>query len=121
MVFVVEEKPHETFKRDGDDLIVEVKVPLVDALSGPTPPATFTRTLTTLDGRNIKYDLPYPSTRLGGAPLKPGQTIKIPGEGMPISRKGAAKKKGDLLIKVNVTFPDRITPAQAEGVRKMFS
>lgn len=80
MVFVIEEKPHEIFKRDGDDLIVDVKVPLVDALSGPTPPATFTRTITTLDGRNLKYDLPYPSTRLGGAPLKPGQTIKISGE-----------------------------------------
>jgi DnaJ homolog subfamily B member 4 len=80
MVFVIEEKPHDLFKRDGDDLILEVKVPLVDALSGPTPPATFTRTLTTLDGRNLKYDLPYPSTRLGGAPLKPGQTIKISGE-----------------------------------------
>ncbi|ORY84730.1 hypothetical protein BCR35DRAFT_290298 [Leucosporidium creatinivorum] len=121
MVFVIEEKPHDSFKRDGDDLILEVKVPLVDALSGPTPPATFTRTLTTLDGRNLKYDLPYPSTRLGGAPLKPGQTIKIVGEGMPISRKGAAKKKGDLHVKVNVVFPDRVTPAQAEAIRKMFS
>ena len=40
---------------------------------------------------------------------------------MPISRKGAAKKKGDLLIKVNIVFPDRVTPAQAEAVKKMFS
>jgi DnaJ homolog subfamily B member 4 len=40
---------------------------------------------------------------------------------MPISRKGAAKKKGDLHIKVNVVFPDRVTPAQAEAARKMFA
>lgn len=40
---------------------------------------------------------------------------------MPISRKGAAKKKGDLLIKVNVTFPDRVTPQQAAEIKKLFS
>lgn len=80
MVFVIEEKPHDVYKRDGDDLIVEVKVPLVDALSGPTPPATFTRSLTTLDGRTIRYDLPYPSAKLGGKPLMPGQIIRVSGE-----------------------------------------
>lgn len=80
MVFVVEEKPHAVFKREGDDLVMVVKVPLVDALSGPTPPATFTRTAKTLDGRTVRYDLPYPSLKSGGAPLKPGQVIKVVGE-----------------------------------------
>lgn len=121
MVFVIEEKPHDVFKRDGDDLVVEVTVPLVDALSGPTPPATFTRTLTTLDGRTIRYDLPYPNTRNGGKPLQPGQVIKVAGEGMPISRKASTKKKGDLLIKVNVSFPNNLTASQAEGIRRLLS
>ncbi|KAK4692456.1 hypothetical protein P7C70_g9124, partial [Phenoliferia sp. Uapishka_3] len=120
MVFVVEEKPHELYKREGDDLVLTVKVPLVDALSGPTPPATFTRTVKTLDGRTIRYDLPYPSLKHGGPPLRPGQTIKVVGEGMPISKKSSLKKKGDLLVKVEVVFPDRITPSQAEGAKKIF-
>ncbi|KAL8278799.1 hypothetical protein RQP46_008868 [Phenoliferia psychrophenolica] len=121
IVFVIEEKPHELFKRDGDDLILTVKVPLVDALSGPTPPATFSRTVKTLDGRTLHYDLPYPSVKYGGPPLRPGQTIKIAGEGMPISKKASPKKKGDLLVKVEIEFPTRMTPAQAEGVRKVLS
>lgn len=140
IVFVIEEKPHETFTREGDDLVLTVKVPLVDALSGPTLPATFTRTVKTLDGRNIRYDLPYPSVKHGGPPLRPGQTIKIAGEvsfpapsggnatlivvflqGMPISKKSSLKKKGDLLVKVEIVFPDRISPAQAEGAKKLFS
>lgn len=80
MVFVLEEKPHDTFKREGDDLVLEIQVPLVDALSGPTAPATFTRTVKMLDGRILRYDIPYPSTAHGGAPLKPGQVIKVAGE-----------------------------------------
>lgn len=121
MVFVIQEKPHDLFKREGDDLVLPVKVPLVDALSGPTPPATFTRTVTTLDGRTIRYDLPYPSAKSGGAPLRPGQIIKVVGEGMPISKKGSLKKKGDLLVKVEIEMPARVTGAQAEGVRKIFA
>lgn len=41
-------------------------------------------------------------------------------QGMPISKKSSLKKKGDLLIKVEVVFPDRLTPSQAEGVKKIF-
>lgn len=80
MVFVLEEKPHDRFKREGDDLVLEIQVPLVDALSGPTLPATFTRTVKMLDGRSVRYDIPYPSTANGGSPLKPGQVIKVIGE-----------------------------------------
>ena len=122
IVFVVEEKPdpEALWKREGDDLVLTVKVPLVDALSGPSGTATFTRTLKTFDGRTIRYDLPYPSAKSGGSPLRPGQTIKIPGEGMPISKAGSLKKKGDLLVRVEIVFPDRITPAQASGVKNLF-
>mgnify|MGYP001573698862 CR=1 FL=1 len=80
IVFVIEERPHDTFTREGDDLVLVVKVPLRDALSGPTPPDTFTRTIKSLDGRPVRFDLPYPSTKNGGSPLKPGQVIKVEGE-----------------------------------------
>ena len=35
LVFVVEEKPHDRFVRDGNDLVTTVKIPLVDALTEP--------------------------------------------------------------------------------------
>ncbi|PRQ70218.1 hypothetical protein AAT19DRAFT_11450 [Rhodotorula toruloides] len=117
IVFVLEEKPHATFKREGDDLIYTFKVPLVDALSGPAGGGSPTKTLTHLDGRTINFNVPYP--RGGGAPLKPGQEIRIAGEGMPITRKNAPKPKGDLVVRIEVVFPDRISSAQAEGVRKV--
>lgn len=78
MVFVIEEKPHALFKREGDDLVYTLQVPLVDALSGPNGGGTPGRSLTHLDGRTINFNVPYP--RGGGAPLKPGQVIRVPNE-----------------------------------------
>lgn len=40
---------------------------------------------------------------------------------MPVSKKGALKKKGDLVVRVEIVFPDRLTAAQAEGVRTALS
>lgn len=117
IVFVLEEKPHATYKRDGDDLVYTYKVPLVDALSGPAGGGSPSKSLTHLDGRTLNFNIPYP--RGGGTPLKPGQEIRIPNEGMPITRKSATKPKGDLVVKLDIVFPDRITSAQAEGVRKV--
>lgn len=115
--FIIEEKPHETFKRDGDDLIYTFRVPLVDALTGSA--GGNRKSLKHLDGREVSFTVPYPSATSGGAPLKPGQTIKVVGEGMPISKKASAKKKGDLLIKIDVVMPDRLTTSQMEGVRRV--
>ncbi|GAA5933998.1 hypothetical protein JCM3775_002845 [Rhodotorula graminis] len=117
IVFVIEEKPHATFKREGDDLVYSLKVPLVDALSGPAGGGNATRTVTHLDGRTVSVNVPFP--RGGGPPLKPGQEIRVAGEGMPISRKTASKPKGDLVVRVEVVFPDRVSASQAEGIRKV--
>lgn len=117
MVFVIEEKPHTLFKREGDDLVYNLQVPLADALAGPDGGGTPSRSITHLDGRTISFNIPYP--RGGGTPLKPGQVIRVPNEGMPITRKNAPKPKGDLLVKLDIKFPERITASQAEGIRKV--
>lgn len=36
---------------------------------------------------------------------------------MPISKKGSLKKQGDLIVRIEIVFPDRLSAAQAEGVR----
>jgi len=78
MVFVIEEKPHTIFKREGDDLVYNFQVPLVDALTGPDGGGTPGRSISHLDGRTINFNIPYP--RGGGAPLKPGQVIRVANE-----------------------------------------
>lgn len=70
LIFVIDEKLHDVFKRDGNDLVINQKISLVDALAGKTI------NLTTFDGR----ELTIPITDV----VKPGHEQIIPNEGMPI-------------------------------------
>ncbi|KAJ7126808.1 hypothetical protein C8R44DRAFT_667575 [Mycena epipterygia] len=108
LVFVVEEKPHEVFERDGNDLVCNVQIPLLDALTGTGGK----KVVEALDGRKLQISVP-PGV------VKPGQQMTVAGEGMPIRKDGSVKKKGNLIVKWDVVFPDRITPAQKEGLRKV--
>lgn len=111
LVFVVEEKQHEVFTREGNDLLCRVPISLVEALTGSLS-GKIVKTVEMLDGRRLQVTAP-------NGVVKPGQKTTVPGEGMPIRKDGSVKKKGDLIAKWEVTFPDRLTPAQQEGVRKV--
>jgi DnaJ homolog subfamily B member 4 len=105
LVFVVEEKPHPQFTREDNDLVCKVKLPLVEALAG----GAAKKTVEALDGRKLQVAVP-PGI------VKPGQETRITGEGMPIRKAG---KKGDLIVRWDIVFPDRLTEAQKEGIRKV--
>ncbi|EMS65162.1 DnaJ homolog subfamily B member 13 [Triticum urartu] len=47
LVFIIDEKPHAVYTRDGNDLVATQKIPLAEALTG------YTVHLTTLDGRSL--------------------------------------------------------------------
>ncbi|KAJ7126810.1 DnaJ C terminal domain-containing protein [Mycena epipterygia] len=108
LVFVVEEKPHGVFERDGNDLVCTVKIPLLHALTGTGGK----KVLEVLDGWKLQISVP-PGV------VKPGQQMTVAREGMPIRKDGSVKKKDNLIVKWDVVFPDRITPAQKEGLRKV--
>lgn len=96
VVIVIEEKPHDTFKRKGDDLIAEVELDLLTALAG----GSFM--LRHLDERAIKVTI-HP-----GEVIKPGSLKVIPEQGMPSHRH---HEMGDLIVHINVKFPDSLDPA----------
>ncbi|KAJ3216494.1 hypothetical protein HK099_005844 [Clydaea vesicula] len=89
--FVIEEKPHKRFKRDGDKLKTSIEVSLTEALTG------FQRNIETLDGRNLLV-----KGGEGTSVVRPGQEIVVKNEGMPNSKSGT---KGDLIIECKVKFP----------------
>jgi len=103
IVFVLEEKQHAVFVRDGDNLVVTLDISLADALTGVSG------SIKTLDGRN----LPITSDTI----IQPGTTLRLPGEGMPISK--LPGQKGDLIVKFNVRFPRSLTPAQKQQLRSV--
>lgn len=51
--------------------------------------------------------------------IKPNQETRIAGEGFPITKASSVKKVGDLVIRWNVVFPDKLTPSQADEIRKV--
>lgn len=108
LVFVVEEKQHPRFTRDGNDLIVTQKLPLVEALTGEGGK----KTIEHLDGRKIQLAVPL-------GVVKPGQRTTVSGDGMPVRKEGHVQKKGNLIVKWEIVFPDRLTPSQKEGIKKV--
>lgn len=93
-------------------------MPLAEALTGQANAALpGKKTVTSLDGRMLTYTVPYPSSN-GGAPLYPGQEIRISGEGMP---KKGGPAKGDLIVQIQVEFPKQISAQQAQALRQTLS
>ncbi len=89
-------KPHAIFERQGDDLILDklISFPLA-ALGG-------TSTIPTLEG---VVELTVP----GGT--QPGAILRLRGRGMPRLR---GRSKGDLMVRVNVRVPTRLSPREKE-------
>jgi len=91
IIFVLVEKKHEVFRRNGNDLLLEMTIPLIEALGG------FSMTVKHLDDRVllIKSDK--------GDVITPGETRVIPNEGMPIHKR--PMENGSLYVKFTVEFP----------------
>jgi len=91
IIVVLQQKEHNVFRRDGDDLHMEQELTLQEALCG------YELHITHLDGRVL---------RVRGAPgevVTPGDIKCIQNEGMPIHKR--PYEKGRLIIKFNVQFP----------------
>lgn len=103
--FIIEEVPHTRFQRSGDNLILPVEISLTESLCG------FTRTVQTLDGRNLRVST--------GNVTSPDYEMRFNGEGMPNSKTGA---KGDLVVQCKVRYPPssaRLTDVQKEQLKSM--
>jgi DnaJ-class molecular chaperone len=94
-------QPHATLERHGDNLHVNVPVPLTVAILGgetqvPTPRG------------KLALKIP-PETQNG-------KVFRLSGQGMPHLGKPA---KGDLLAKVQVILPERLTEKEKELFRRL--
>ena len=84
-------EPHPHFQRLGDDLYLDVPVPLDDAALGAEVE------IATING---KGQLKIP------AGSRNGQRIRLKGKGMP--KLGSSDKKGDLFVVVRPVMPEPI-------------
>ncbi|KAK6509452.1 hypothetical protein TWF481_004196 [Arthrobotrys musiformis] len=105
IIFVIDEKDHETFSRSGPDLTHTIPITLQEAICG------FSRiVLRHLDGRGISIE------HKKGTMLQQDQVLKVSGEGMPHKR---GDTKGDLYLVVNLIFPDEKWLADDNNIAKI--
>lgn len=105
LVFIIDERSHGVFKRDKNDLIVTQKISLLEALTG------YTVQLTALDGRNLT--IPIKTV------ISPTYEEVVQGEGMPITKEPL--KKGNLRIKFQIKYPNRLTSDQKAAIKQVLS
>jgi len=101
--FVVEEKKHPLFTRDGDDIILNVDLELKEALTG------WKRTVTTIDSKSLNIDK--------GGPTQPGSSDVYPNLGMPLSKK--PENRGNFVVRYNVKFPRTLTAEQKRKLKEI--
>lgn len=92
----VEVQPHSRFELRGDDLHIEIEVPVADAALGAEVQVP------TLKGRNLALTVP--------AGTQGGRVFRLAGQGMPRQRGGY----GDLHARVRLTLPHELTDEQRE-------
>ncbi|XP_071800793.1 dnaJ homolog subfamily B member 13-like [Asterias amurensis] len=102
IVFIVRDKPHPRFKRDGNDLVFTARVLLGKALTGCSVEVP------TLDGRLLNIPI--------NDIISPGYEKIVPGEGMPLSK--APEHKGNLVIRFDIEFPKQLIPEKKHLVKE---
>uniref|UniRef100_A0A3B4ZQI4 DnaJ homolog subfamily B member 1-like n=1 Tax=Stegastes partitus TaxID=144197 RepID=A0A3B4ZQI4_9TELE len=103
VVFVLKDRPHPVFKRDGSDIVYNAKVSLRDALCGCTVNAP------TLDGRTVTVT----STDI----VQPGMKRRVSGEGLPYPKR--PDRRGDLIVDYEVKFPERLTQSARDTIAQV--
>lgn len=92
--------PHPVFKRDGHDLVMNLNLKLSDALLGAKYP------IETLDGP-IEVTIPEGVTI--------NEILRVKGKGVPMG----SNKRGDILIKLNIKLPTKISRKAREIIEQM--
>lgn len=103
IVFVIKEKPHDRFKREGNDLIMDVNITLCEALTG------FSKTIKTIQDKNLKISFTDVVT--------PNYVYTLHGYGMPNSKNPS--QKGALKIRFNTIYPTNLTDEQKEKIKEI--
>ncbi|KAJ2761155.1 Molecular chaperone (DnaJ super), partial [Coemansia nantahalensis] len=103
IVFVVDEKPHALFKRDGDDLRLNLALTLDEALCG------FKKPVKLPSGKSINVSS-------SASVIRPDQVSRMAGYGMPVTK--APGQFGALVIAYKVHFPASLTQGQKDKIHE---
>lgn len=104
VVFMVKQKAHGRFRRQGNDLHYDMEISLKEALLG------YSTTIQQLDESQIPV-------KKGGI-TTPFEITKLKGHGMPYHN--YPSQHGNMIIQHKIKFPKSLSPQQIEAVKAMF-
>ncbi|XP_055844510.1 dnaJ protein homolog 1 [Episyrphus balteatus] len=93
IIFIIRDKPHPQFKREGSDIKYSAKISLKQALCGTVVQVP------TLSGDKI-------TVNTQGEIIKPNTVKRINGKGLPFPKEPS--RRGDLLVAFDIKFPDSL-------------
>jgi molecular chaperone DnaJ len=93
-------KPHQIFRKEGANLVMNLPVKFTDALVGATV------AIESIEGKTLEVKLPIMK--------KPIETIRVRGKGVPV---GALR--GDLLIHLEVALPTKLTTKAKKAIEDL--
>ncbi len=94
--------PHPVFTRDGNDLIMERRIPFSAGVFGTQ------LTITTLDGKDLVVKI--------AAGIQPQSKLRFRGHGLP---GGPLGPRGDLYIRILIEVPKIVSKRQEELIREL--
>ncbi len=98
-------RQHEIFIRQEENLFAELPVNLAQAVLGGS------NEVRTLDGKTIKIKIQSGTSE--------GSMLRVKGEGMPILNSGG--RRGDLMLRVKLDIPSRLTSKQKKLFEELSS
>ncbi|XP_014861089.1 dnaJ homolog subfamily B member 4 isoform X2 [Poecilia latipinna] len=101
IVFVIKDKPHPHFRREGSNIVYPVRVSLRQSLCGCSV------TVSSIDGKTSHMKI----TDV----IKPGMRKIVAGQGLPLPKN--PDQRGDLVVEFDVNFPETL-PGNAKDVLK---
>lgn len=99
IIFIIRDKPHALFRREGSDLKYTANISLKQALVGTTIKVP------TLQGEQITLNT-------HGEIIRPATTKRIPAKGLPYPKE--PNRRGDLLVNFDIRFPASLDPNTKE-------
>ncbi|XP_014278937.1 dnaJ protein homolog 1 [Halyomorpha halys] len=104
VVFIIRDKPHPLFKRDGSDIVYTAKMSLKNALLGTQ------LQIPTLSGDRVPLNL-------SNEVVKPTTIKRLRGYGLPYPKEPG--KRGDIVVTFDIIFPDKLTGPERESLRAL--
>jgi len=96
IVFIIRDKPHPNFKREGSDLKYTCQISLKEALCGSRTEVPL------LGGEKMIINLQ-------DEVIKPSTVKRVVGKGLPNPKDTA--RRGDLIVNFDIVFPERLSTA----------